>query len=45
MYTTKASLYDRMLELGVAQNVVIALCNFYNFNELLELVEFFETEL
>jgi len=45
MVTGKASLHDRMIDLGIAQNVVTALCNFHNYDELLELVEFFETEL
>ena len=43
--TGKASLHDRMIEIGIADNVVIALCNFHNYDDLLELVEFFETEL
>jgi len=42
---TKEELANRLEELGVEEKMVIALCNYFNSNELTEFVDFLEDEL
>jgi hypothetical protein len=42
---SKEDLYDKLIILGVEDNMATALCNWFSSAELEEFVEFLETEL
>lgn len=40
----KREAYDKLMELGVEENMTVALCNFFDSNQLSEFIEFLEEE-